>query len=65
MLLKSSLYFISEMKFYISLSLLDFNGEKAGRGIIKQQFERALGGDLLPVSYSEEKLRPEAEESLS
>ena len=53
------------MKFYIPLSLLDFNGEKAGRGIIKQQFERALGGDLLPVSYSEEKLRPEAEESLS
>lgn len=65
MLLRSSLYFIVEMKFYIPLSLLDFNGEKAGHGIIKPQFERALGGDLLPLSYSEEKLRPEAEESLS
>ena len=53
------------MKFYIPLSLLDFNDKKAGRGIIKQQFERALGGDLLPLSYSEEKLRPEAQESLS
>lgn len=65
MLLRSSLYFIAEMKFYIPLSLLDFNDKKAGRGIIKQQFERALGGDLLPLSYSEEKLRPEAQESLS
>lgn len=53
------------MKFYIPLSLLDFNDEKAGRGIIKQQFERALGGDLLPLSHiPEEKLRPEAQESL-
>ena len=42
------------MKFYIPPSLQDFNDEKAGHGIIKQQFERALGGDLLPLSHSED-----------
>lgn len=54
MLLRSCLYFIAEMKFYIPPSLQDFNDEKAGHGIIKQQFERALGGDLLPLSHSED-----------
>ena len=65
MFLRSCLYFIAEMKFYIPPSLQDFNDEKAGHGIIKQQFERALGGDLLPLSHSEEELRPEARKSLS
>lgn len=32
---------------------------------MKQQLDRALGGDLLPLSYWEEKLRPEAQGNLS